>query len=265
MPTTTPSDTRPTATGLLAPSVAAGVAIWLAYTVVTVAVQLSAGVPYTEWFSTAANAWRVGVLSLVAGTLLLLGCLAAARWNHLWRDPLRLPTTRLMKTAMALWWLLILVRLAGVRWGDVPPALLAAIVASGVLVGFAEETLFRGFFLRALRAGGRTEGRAALWVAVCFGLFHLPNVFMGTGVVGLLQVVLAATSGAVLYVFRRHFGLLWPAMVAHGAWDISTFLAINYAQPWLPMVSLGLQPLVALLGIAILAGLVRHDEARVLP
>lgn len=265
MPTTTLPASRNRGAGLLAPSVAAGMALWVAYTVVTVAVQLSAGVPYIDWFSTAAHAWRVGVASLVAGALLLLVCLAIARWDHLWRDPVRLASTRPMRAAMLLWWLAIGVRLVGVRWADVPPSLLAAMVASGVLVGFAEETLFRGFFLRALRAGGRAEGRAALWVAVCFGLFHLPNVFMGMGALGLLQVLLAATSGAVLYAFRRHFGLLWPAMVAHGAWDISTFLAINYGQPWLPMVSLGMQPLVALLGIAILVGLARHDRAAVLP
>ena len=84
--------------------------------------------------------------------------------------------------------------------------LLLAVVVSGVLVGFAEETLFRGFVLRALREGGRAESSAALWTAVCFGLFHLPNVLMGTGAVGVIQVFIAALSDSVLYVFRRHTG-----------------------------------------------------------
>ncbi|HEX3224001.1 MAG TPA: CPBP family intramembrane glutamic endopeptidase [Nocardioides sp.] len=61
-----------------------------------------------------------------------------------------------------------------------------AIVAAGVLVGFAEEMVFRGIFLRAMRAGARPEGQAALWTAVAFGLFHLPNVFLGTGLLGLV-------------------------------------------------------------------------------
>lgn len=247
------------------PTVAAGVAIWIAYTVVTLVVQASAGVPYTEWFTTAANAWRVGVLSLAAGSILLAALVLFTRWNHLWRDPVRLPTSRLMQVAMAVWWLAIVVRLAGVRWDAVPLDLLLAIAVSGVLVGFAEEVLFRGFFLRALRAGGRSEGRAALWVALCFGLFHLPNVFMGTGALGLLQVLLAATSGSVLYVFRRHFGLLWPAMVAHGTWDVAAFLAGGFAQPWLMPVSLALQLVVAGLGLAILVGLARRDRTVVLP
>lgn len=251
--------------GLVAPTVAAGTVIWIAYAALTVAVQASSGVPYTEWFSTAAHAWRTGVLSLVAGSALLLITLALTRWSHLWRDPQRLPTSGLMKLGIAVWCLTIVVRLAGVRWGDVPLDLLAAIVASGVLVGFAEETLFRGFFLRAMRSGGRAEGRAALWVAVCFGLFHLPNVVMGTGALGLIQVVLAAASGGVLYVFRRHFGVIWPAMVAHGIWDIAAFLVGGYSQPWLMPVSLLLQVVVAGLGIAVLVGLARKDRTAVLP
>jgi membrane protease YdiL (CAAX protease family) len=241
----------------LGPSVAVGVAVWFAYSALTYAVQASAGVPYAEWFATAANAWRVGVLSLAVGTLLLIVFVSMVRWNHVWRDPQRLPTTTLMKAAMALWCLAIVVRLIGVRWSDVPLDLLWAIVGSGVLVGFAEETLFRGIFLRSLREGGRSEGRAAVWTSLCFGLFHLSNVWMGMGLVGLLQVFLAATSGVVLYVFRRHFGVLWPAMLAHGAWDISTFLTGSYAMPWVALTSLALQAGVVLLGIAILVGLWR--------
>jgi len=248
---------------LVVPSVAAAVAVWAAYTVVTTAVQASAGVPYADWFNTAANAWRVGVLSLLAGAVLLIGFVRFARWNHLWRDPVRLQTTLAMKIAMAVWCVAIVVRLVGVRWGEVPAGLLAAVVASGVLVGFAEELLFRGVLLRGLRAGGRSEARAAIWTALCFGLFHLPNVFMGMGLPGLLQVFLAAASGSVLYAFRRHFGVIGPAMVAHGAWDISAFLAGGHAMPWTATASLALQAVVVILGIAILVGLYRHDRATV--
>ncbi|CAD5367143.1 CAAX amino terminal protease family [Rubrivivax sp. A210] len=249
--------------GLCAPSVAAGVAVWLAYTAVTVTIQFSAGIPYTEWFKTAANAWRTGVMSLAAGSILLIAVVAATRWSHLWHDPVRLPTTPLMKLAMALCVGATGLRLAGVRWADVPLDLLAAIVVSGVLVGFAEETLFRGLFLRALREGGRSEAVAAIWTAVCFGLFHLPNLAMGTGLVGTLQVILAATSGVVLYLFRRQTGALWPAMLMHGTWDIAAFLAGTHAQPWLSVPSLALQAVLLLLGLALLVGLYRSDRATV--
>lgn len=255
--------TRRLSTALTSPSVAMAVAVWLAYTALTVGIQLSAGIAYADWFKTAANAWRTGVLSLAAGAALLIGAVLLTRWRHLWRDPVRLPTTRLMKVAMALWWMAIAVRLAGTRWQDVPLDLLAAIVAAGVLVGFAEETLFRGLLLRGLREGGRPEAQAAIWTALCFGLFHLPNAAMGMGWIGLMQVLLAATSGVVLYAFRRQTGLLWPAMVAHGVWDISAFLSGGHAQPWATLVSLGSQTLQTLLGLAILVGLYRSDQATV--
>ena len=247
----------------IAPSIAAGLAAWLAYTVIANAVQASAGVPYTEWFKTAGNAWRIGVLSLAAGSAFLVVFVLVTRWDHLWRDPVRLPVTKVMKVAMVLWWVAIAVRLAGVRWGEVPMDLLAAVVASGVLVGFAEETLFRGIFLRGLREGGRAESSAAIWTAVAFGLFHLPNVFMGMGAIGLVQVFLAAVSGSLLYVFRRYYGAILPAMVAHGAWDISTFLAGGFPAPWLDVTSLAMQVVFIVLGLWVLVGLYRDDRGTV--
>ena len=54
-------------------------------------------------------------------------------------------------------------------------------------MGLAEELVFRGIVLRCLRTGNRPESTVALWTALAFGLFHLPNVFMGTGAAGLSQ------------------------------------------------------------------------------
>lgn len=247
----------------LGPSLAAGLVAWLVYTVIANAVQASAGVPYTDWFKTAGNAWRIGVLSLAAGSAFLVAFVLVTRWDHLWRDPVRLPVTKVMKVAIVLWWIAIAVRLAGVRWGEVPMSLLAAVVASGVLVGFAEETLFRGLFLRGLREGGRAESTAAIGTAIAFGLFHLPNVFMGTGAIGLVQVVIAALSGSLLYVFRRYYGTIVPAMVAHGAWDISTFLAVGYPADWLTPVSLSMQVVFIVLGTWVLVDLYRNDRGTV--
>ncbi len=122
------------------------------------------------------------------------------------------------------------VRLVGIEWALVPGRLLLAIVAAGVLVGFAEEMMFRGIFLRGMRTGGRSESRAMLWTTLAFGALHLPNVFLGTGVAGLAQVPLAALTGVTLYLFRRGFAAIVPAMVAHGLWDISAFLDLNHGR-----------------------------------
>lgn len=250
----------PDAPSRIRPSFAVAVGVWIAYTVVAVGVQASSGIAYADWFKTAANAWRTGVLSLAAGSVLLAAFIVVARWNHLWREPVRLTTTRLMKAALILWWAAIFLRFAGVRWNEVPLDLLAAIVATGVLVGFAEEILFRGIVLRGLREGGGSEAVAVVWTSVCFGLLHLPNLFMGTGWIGIVQIVAATASGALLYAFRRATGVLWPAMVAHGAWDISTFVAGGYAAPWLEFAALPSLILFAVLGFAVLGSVWRNDR-----
>lgn len=236
---------------------------WLLYTVATYAIQATSGVPYAEWFATAANAWRTGVLSLVAGIAVLLALMAVIRWPDLWRDPVRLPTSPLIRVCIVAWWVAILLRLGFVQWDRVPTDLLLAILATGVLVGFAEEILFRGIFLRAMRQGGRAESTAAWVTAACFGLFHVPNMFMGLGWAGAGQVVLAALSGLILYAFRRHYGRIWPAMVAHGAWDVSTFLAGHYLPAGTEVASLALQLVFVVLAVALLVQILRRDRTLV--
>ena len=142
-----------------------------------------------------------------------------------------------------------------------PPPRPPGDLATGVLVGLAEELVFRGVVLRCLRTGNRPESWAALWTALGFGLFHLPNVFMGTGLGGLSQIVLAALSGYALYLFRRWHGLLWMAMVAHGAWDIAAFLSGNYAPGDLgPALGLAMNLLVAAACVVALVRSLRLDR-----
>lgn len=86
---------------------------------------------------------------------------------------------------------------------------------------------------------------------------------MGMGWIGAIQVVLAALSGILLYVFRRYTGLIWPAMVAHGLWDISTFLAGGYAYPWLSAASVAAQGVFVVLGLLVYVGLYRSDRGTV--
>lgn len=242
------------------PSIALGIAAWIVYSGFGFILQFQTGIPYPEWFKTADNAVHTAVIPLTLGGLLLLAFTLWSRWDHIWRDPIRLKTTGIMKISMLAWLAMIAFRLVGVMWSSVPPALLLAIIASGIGVGFAEELLFRGIFLRTLREGGRSEAAAAIWTGVCFGLFHVPNMFMGMGLIGGLQVILAALSGIILYSFRRYSGLIWPAMVAHGMWDISTFLASGYAYPWLSLASVAAQVVFVVLGILVYISIYRNDR-----
>lgn len=232
----------------LQPTVTVGIVVAVVYTIILSTVQQLAGVPYDEFFDSASNTWRAPVLSLAIGSVLLLGFLAWARWELVWRDPARLPVSRLAWFLLGLFTVCIVVRGAGISWADIDPELLAAVLCLGVLVGLSEELLFRGIFLRCMRNGRMSEGAAALWTAAAFGLFHLPNVFLGTGITGLTQVVLAGLSGIALYYFRVAFGALVVGMVMHGLFDITTFLSPDYGATWSTRGVLPVQVLTWVLG-----------------
>lgn len=232
----------------LRPSVTVGIVVVVVYTIILSTIQQLAGVPYDEFFDSASNTWRAPVLSLAIGSVLLLGFVAWARWDMVWRDAARLPVSRLAWVLLGLFTVCVVVRGAGIAWTDIDPNLLAAVLCLGVLVGLSEELLFRGIFLRCMRNGRMSEGAAALWTALAFGLFHLPNVFLGTGIAGVTQVVLAGLSGIALYYFRVAFGAIVVGMVMHGLFDVTTFLSPDYGATWSTRGVLPVQVLTWVLG-----------------
>jgi len=206
------------------PSIGVAIGVVVVYSALFLGIGISSGIKYADWFDTTHNAYRTAVLGLAVGTVFLVAFAAYARWDMLWKDRGRLKMTPLLWTLIGLFAALTAVRFAGVSYSKIPASLMVAILLAGILVGFAEELLFRGVFLRAMREGARPEGQAALWTAIAFGLFHLPNAFMGIDKAAIIQVFLAAGTGFVLYTFRRVSTVIWVAMAAHGLWDISTFL-----------------------------------------
>ena len=256
----------PARTPRIRPSIAIGVGVWIVYTIVTVGLQASSGIPFPEWFKTAGAAFRTGVLPLAVSSVLLLAFVLWARWDAMWRDPIRLETTVVMKAVLVFFGVMIVARVAAADYSALKMDLIVMMLLTGVLVGFAEETVFRAIFLRTMREGGRREGIAAVITAVCFGLFHLPNMFMGGGVGTLLQVVLATLTGSTLYLFRRQFGVIWPAMVAHGLWDISAFMVQSgHPAAWLSPLNLVSTFGVPLISLWILISLWRSDHTVMIP
>lgn len=230
------------------PTVPVGITVAVIYTIILTSIQQQSGIKYTEFFDTAYNTWRGPVLSLAIGSVLLLAFVAWARWDMLWRDPERLPMTRLAWILLGTFIVCVVVRGVGIAYADVDTSLLIACLCLGVLVGFSEEMLFRGIFLRCMRNGRMSEGAAALWTVAAFGLFHLPNVFLGTGLSGLSQVLVAGLSGVALYYFRVASGALVVAMVMHGLFDITAFLGPDYGATWSQGVTTWVQLAVWVLG-----------------
>lgn len=248
------------------PTVPVGITVAVVYTIILSTIQQMSGIQYDEFFDSADNTWRGPVFSLGIGSVLLLAFVAWARWDLLWRDPERLPMPRLAWILLGTFTVCVVIRAVGIAYADVDASLLVAVLCVGVLVGLSEELLFRGIFLRCMRNGQMSEGAAALWTATAFGLFHLPNVFLGTGLPGLTQVLLAGLSGIALYYFRVAFAAIVIGMVMHGLFDVTTFLSTDYGATWSTGVALPLQVLTWLLGGAVAIHLFRNARGyRVTP
>ncbi len=245
------------------PSLSVAAGVFVVYVILVNGIQMASGVPYAEFFASAENAWKSANASLAAGVLMLLAFVLWSRWDGVWRDPQRLPMTPLMWLAPVVFFVLLVSHLVFKLSGGVAIDLLLAVVFAGVGVGIAEEVLFRGVILRALRTHGRSEAWAMLWCSVWFGMMHATNIFVGSPPLGVaVQVVLAALSGVTLYLMRRTRGWLLTGMIAHGLWDISTFLpapqsSASYSS--FELTALAIAPLVALVsGVAAF----RHDRRR---
>ncbi|WP_456843805.1 CPBP family intramembrane glutamic endopeptidase [Cellulomonas sp. P5_C6] len=209
------------------PSVRAAFVAFLVYAAIFVGGVWLSGIGYEHLFDTTETTLRGAVLPLAAGSVWLVVFLRWTRWDHVFRDGTRLPMGRFLWVLPIAVLALSALRLAGADWRPVTAAYLGALLLASVLVGFAEETLFRGIILRALRETVRTEGSVALLSSLWFGAFHLVNLLLGEpGAV--LQLVFATLTGTAFYLARRGTGSIVAAMVLHGFWDLSTFLAGTY-------------------------------------
>jgi hypothetical protein len=199
------------------------------------------------------------VIPLIGGTLVLIAFLAWARWDWILKDPERLPMSGALRVPLVLFVLGIVVHFAVADWSEASGDLLLAILAAGILVGFAEETLFRGIILRSLRTNLRPEAWVMLISSLWFGFFHLTNLVNGSPVAGVLnQCVQASLLGGVLYLFRRVRGLLVLAMLAHGFWDMSVFVPAPSGT--LAAADLGVQVVVAISAAIAAIVIVRRDR-----
>ena len=105
----------------------------------------------------------------------------------------------------------------------VPGVIYAAV--SMILVGFAEELIFRGFLFKAMLKGGNVR-TAVIVSSVTFGLGHIINLFTGQDLIATLsQMVFAVAMGFVFtFVFYKS-GSLWPGILAHSFIDVSSVFA----------------------------------------
>jgi membrane protease YdiL (CAAX protease family) len=96
----------------------------------------------------------------------------------------------------------------------------AGLLMTCMLVGMTEELTFRGTLVVWLREALYSEKTVLVASSALFGLFHLPNIFIGGDVREVLvQVVATAVLGMSFYALRRASGQLWPCMLLHAGYD----------------------------------------------
>lgn len=209
----------------VAPSLPVAIGVFIAYVVVFIGLSSTSGIAYSDWFASGGNAFRTAVIPLVGGSLVLVAFLVWARWDWVFKDPARLRMNGVLWATVVVFLVGIVAHFAVADYERASGGLLLAIITAGVLVGFAEETLFRGIILRALRTDLRPEAWVMLISSVWFGFFHMTNIVNGSPAQAVLsQCVQASVLGVGLYLFRRVRGLLVPGMIAHGLWDMGAFL-----------------------------------------
>ncbi|NNJ13587.1 CPBP family intramembrane metalloprotease [Chloroflexales bacterium ZM16-3] len=97
------------------------------------------------------------------------------------------------------------------------------LLALACLIGFAEEAIFRGLMLNALKARGLWQ--AAIITALLFGLSHSLNLLSGkSGAAILIQVAYALAVGFAFAAVVLKKGILWPLVIAHTLIDFTSFI-----------------------------------------
>ena len=160
----------------------------------------------------------LGLTAISTGLLLFIsanrlqGELGFDRWIQngrkiLWLLPLWILSTGNLWSGLGL-------RYAGVN------AVMATL--SFLLVGFVEETIFRGFLFNGMRRTGSLTA-AVIVSAVTFGMGHLVNLLAGQATLDtLLQMIFAVAWGFLLTYAYLKGGSLLACILIHGVIDAAS-------------------------------------------
>jgi uncharacterized protein len=180
----------------------------------------------------------MGLYAIANSVLTLLGVIFLTV-THRWKAIGFKPLARSGDLALfAIWLVSIVINLLfGVQFTSLGQV--AGLLGLAAMVGFVEETFFRGFMLRALQSHG--AWRAVLVSSVLFGITHAMNVLGGEDTLAAaLQVCYALAIGIACAALALRTGVIWPLIIGHALTDFVAFL-----HPAGLVVSPGMQYLVA--------------------
>jgi membrane protease YdiL (CAAX protease family) len=164
--------------------------------------------------------------ALVVGSIVLIAFTTLMGWNAeiFGRQPIY--RSRWMWLAPPIVLIPIILHVLATDWGGPAFSVVLLILATGALIGFSEELLYRGIAVKMLRSGGHREWSVAAISSVMFALSHSLNIFSGEPARTVAFTVLYTVAfGALMYLSMRVVGFIWAAMVLHGLTDPTTILS----------------------------------------
>lgn len=169
------------------------------------------------------------LIPIAIGGLVLLAFAASAGWLKDLFGPQPIRGGRWMWIAVVAVLLFNLLRFASVDYAKAGFTVVALWLVIGLMIGFAEEVLTRGFVVNIMRKAGHSEIAVALVSAGLFALLHSINLLSGQALVPtLFQLGYTFAFGVLMYLALRLTGnLIWPVLL-HASTDPSIFLLATY-------------------------------------
>ena len=141
---------------------------------------------------------------------------------------------------------------------------LLQVFAITLMVGFAEEGIFRGLMLNALKAQGLWQ--AAMITALLFGLTHALNALTRKSLAeNLAQICYALAIGFAFAALVLRTRLLWPLVLAHWLIDFINFIQIpgfTYPAPWNVLITVSIAVVFTAYGVYVM---LQRNQVKLVP
>lgn len=165
------------------------------------------------------------VVPVLIGGLVLVGFGASVGWlrSTLERQPIR--GRGWMWIAIIVVLLFNVLRFASIDYSAAGFDWVAAWLLAGLVIGFSEELLTRGYVVRIMRSSGHSEVAVGLVSAALFALLHGSNLFIGQALgPTLLQMVYTFFFGFCMYLALRVTRTIVAPILLHASTDPSIFM-----------------------------------------
>jgi membrane protease YdiL (CAAX protease family) len=245
------SDKQPTYR--VRPTVYRGIMAYLVYMLIFYAIFILTKIDYTRISESADTLLHW----FIPGTLGMIVVPIAFVTFYGWWKPSIVEQKKLSARASVIPVITALTAIVNLLTGDcsrLTPGMWLMLIVGSFCVGFNEEMINRGTLIVALRS---KYGEKGVWLisTAMFAVFHLPNIFFGTGPIGLIQVPIAFGMGSVFYLARRSTGTLLSAMALHTIWDFSVFATNSI---WMGIIG----PIIGIAAVVTVIVQLTHEKAK---